>query len=188
MVQFCDGRHRRPMGGEAPAGGLPMVETGRCHHRSPNPRQLFASFSSYSSSSCSSCFSCFIDLPALIQSDGTATDLSFGPSIVVQCCWQNYTYTTPQIRWCQIRWSTISSWCTAVTGINDHLNQPELMLGLDTGYTNVSHMLQYIHRSGHMLDLQYIHRSAAAGAAGLLLLLLYRSVLIQSKATVHQPP
>ena len=62
------------------------------------------------------------------------------------------------------------------------------MLGLDTGYTNVSHMLQYIHRGGHMLDLQYIHRSAAAGAAGLLLLLLYRSVLIQSNATVHQPP
>ena len=66
--------------------------------RSPNPCQLFP-FSSFSSSSSSSAFSfssfsafssffsssscCFIDLPALIQSDGTAADLSNGSSVPV---------------------------------------------------------------------------------------------------------
>ena len=49
--------------------------------RSPNPCQLFP-FSSFSSFSFSSS-SCFIDLPALIQSDGTAADLSNGSSVPV---------------------------------------------------------------------------------------------------------
>ena len=53
--------------------------------RSPNPCQLFP-FSSSSSSSFSAfpfSSSCFIDLPALIQSDGTAADLSNGSSVPV---------------------------------------------------------------------------------------------------------
>ena len=90
MVQFCSQQWLTPAADGTdgtdgtPAGALPMAETGRD-----------ATTGAQTRASCSTSSYCFIDLPALIQSDGTAADLS-----------------SAHLSWCNVAANTAPACCS----------------------------------------------------------------------------